>query len=78
MTVDGKCYTVSRVVLFVKNGVWPVEACHTCDNKRCVDVDHLFDGTTKQNHDDYVSKFGNKYEGFGMAPIYAVSRESGS
>ena len=30
--------------------------CHTCDNKLCVNPDHLFEGDAKANADDLVSK----------------------
>lgn len=33
-----------------------IDACHRCDNRRCVDEEHIFAGTRKQNMEDAVSK----------------------
>lgn len=29
-------------------------ACHKCDNKLCVNSDHIYEGTYKSNHEDRV------------------------
>lgn len=30
--------------------------CHTCDNRKCINPDHLFLGTYQDNHDDMILK----------------------
>ena len=35
--------------------------CHHCDNTRCVNPDHLFMGTQKQNVHDMISKKRNSF-----------------
>lgn len=57
--VGGRRVTPHRLSLSWKLGrdVGPhLDACHTCDNRRCVRPDHLYEGTRKQNVGDCVSR----------------------
>jgi len=42
-----------------------LDACHSCDNRKCVDDGHLFAGTRKQNMQDAVAK-GRQAKGDGL------------
>lgn len=47
-----------RIAYIIKNGEIPegLLACHTCDNPGCVNADHIFIGTAKDNTQDMVNK----------------------
>lgn len=53
-----------RAAWVIVNGLIPdgMYVCHRCDNPKCVNVDHLFLGTPKDNMDDKERK------GRGVAP----------
>lgn len=55
---NGKPVTASRVSYILYNGQDPgqLHVLHKCDNRLCVNPDHLFLGTNKDNVEDRKSK----------------------
>ena len=55
---EGKKWGVPRLVLHIKDGPLPdnIYALHTCDNPKCINIDHLFKGTAQDNTNDMMQK----------------------
>lgn len=57
MSIDGKATLSTRASYEVyKGSVGSLLVCHTCDNPLCINPDHLFLGTHKDNAQDMVYK----------------------
>jgi len=63
-TYMGREYKAHRLaVVFDGRDPTGKVVCHTCDNPACVNPEHLFIGSSKDNHNDMVNKgrsAGNK------------------
>lgn len=74
-SVNGKSYKANRYALYLRTGEMPEDrwACHTCDNPKCVNPDHLYWGTAKQNTDDRYARgrgvLGEQHHAYGRGII---------
>lgn len=53
---DGKLYLAHRWSFLQANGYLPTVVRHTCDNRLCVNPEHLLGGTQGQNLRDAVKR----------------------
>lgn len=53
---SGRQRLAHRAAYYLSNGVWPNTTMHTCDNRRCVNPEHLVSGTQQANLADMRAK----------------------
>lgn len=53
----GKTYRAHRAIFEIKNGpIGNLHVLHKCDNRKCLNIEHLFLGTNLDNVKDMMSK----------------------
>ena len=75
VTVDGKTWLAHRLMWTAKNGEIKdgLCVCHKCDNRKCINPDHLFLGSRFDNMQDMIAKGRAKFVGF-LSPNFKGPR----
>ncbi|QPB11271.1 hypothetical protein [Providencia phage PSTNGR1] len=82
LSVEGKPKRASRLSCILHHGPPPEgknEACHTCDNRKCVRPDHLYWGDRSSNITDARDRNRNSgRQRLTMAQVQAVRDDQGT
>ena len=71
---DGRLSLAHRLIWQEANGTIPsgMHICHSCDNRRCVNLDHLFLGTPADNLNEMTLKGRRRNGGHKLTDEQAV------
>lgn len=62
INIGKRQYRAPRLAWFLHHGSWPDEwVLHRCDNRRCVRIDHLFEGNRRDNDLDKIQKMRHSH-----------------
>lgn len=78
LKVNGKCLGAHRFSYELYKGEIPfgLNVLHDCDNAKCVNPDHLYAGTAKQNNEDRFKRNRHSIK-FNSFHILKISKETG-
>lgn len=60
---NGTAHRIAWIILHGEINNSKILVCHTCDNRRCINPDHLFLGTHKDNVQDMLRKNRGRKKG---------------
>lgn len=77
---DGKHTRTHRVAYELNNGPIPDDmyVCHTCDNRSCINQEHLFLGTHNDNMRDMSTKGRTKTKHLNDEDVAAIKNSNGT
>lgn len=61
LRINGRKFLAHRVAYFLRHGEYPMpHGLHTCDNPPCINPDHIYPGTPKENNRDMMARKRNR------------------